>query len=92
MAAQGSFEPQPIDPQHWQNQYDMTWDDWRDIPQTDWNNPNTKPSKQGLKLAVVAVDFPDQPFVMTQPKGSDPFGNPQIDPIPRDDVPEFYRD
>jgi len=92
VAAQGSFEPNPIDPQHWQNQYDMTWDDWQDIPHTDWNNPNTKPSKQGLKLAVVAVDFPDQPFVMTQPKGSDPFGNPQIDPIPRDDVPEFYRD
>lgn len=86
------FEPKPIDPQRWQNQYDMTWDDWRDIPGTSWNDPDAKPSKQGLRLAVVAVDFPDQQFVITQPKGSDPFGNPQIDPIAREDVPKFYRD
>jgi M6 family metalloprotease-like protein len=82
----------PIDPQRWENQYDMTWDDWRDIPGVIWNDPNKKPSERGLKIALVAVDFPDQPFVITQPKQSDPFGNPQIDPIPRDDVPEFYRD
>ena len=30
--------------------------------------------------------------MITQPKKSDPFGNPQIDPIPRDDVPKFYAD
>ena len=45
-----------------------------------------------LKIAVVAVDFTDQPFVITQPKGSDPFGNPQIDGIPRAQVPKFYAD
>jgi M6 family metalloprotease-like protein len=43
-------------------------------------------------LAVVGIDFPDQPFVITLPKGSDPFGNPQIDPIAREDVPRFYAD
>jgi M6 family metalloprotease-like protein len=82
----------PIDPQRWQNQYDMTWDDWRDIPGTEWNDPDVVPSEEGLRIALVAVDFPDQPFVMTQPKQSDPFGNPQIDPIAREDVPQFYRD
>ena len=45
-----------------------------------------------LKIAVVAVDFSDQPFVITQPKHSDPFGNPQIDGIPREAVPKFYAD
>ena len=45
-----------------------------------------------LKIAVVAVDFSDQPFVITQPKQSDPFGNPQIDGIPRAAVPKFYAD
>jgi M6 family metalloprotease-like protein len=86
------FHVRPIDPQNWENQYDMTWDDWRDIPGTQWNDPDQKPSEQGLRMALVAVDFPDQPFVITQPKQSDPFGNPQIDPIARADVPEFYRD
>ncbi|MFC0111696.1 peptidase M6 [Kibdelosporangium aridum] len=86
------FEVAPIDPQHWQNQYDMTWADWKDIPGTKWNDPGTKPSQRGLRIALVAVDFPDQPFVITQPKKSDLFGNPQIDPIPRADVPRFYHD
>lgn len=94
-AAQASppdFEVAPIDPQRWQNQYDMTWADWTDIPGTRWNDPNAEPSERGLRIALVAVDFPDQPFVITQPKESDPFGNPQIDPIPRADVPQFYHD
>lgn len=86
------FEVAPIDPQRWQNQYDMTWEDWTDIPGTQWNDPDAAPSARGLRIALVAVDFPDQPFVITQPKQSDLFGNPQIDPIPRADVPEFYRD
>lgn len=86
------FEVAPIDPQHWQNQYDMTWADWTDIPGTTWNDPNAQPSERGLRIAMVAVDFPDQPFVITQPKQSDPFGNPQIDPIARADVPRFYHD
>ena len=45
-----------------------------------------------VTIALVAFDFADQPFVITQPKKSDPFGNPQIDPIPRADVPKFYAD
>ncbi len=91
-AAPPDFEVQPIDPQNWKNQYDMTWDDWTDIPGTEWNDPDAVPSERGLRIALVAVDFPDQPFVMTQEKNSDLFGNPQIDPIPRDEVPQFYHD
>ena len=41
---------------------------------------------------LVAVDFEDQPFVITLPKKSDPFGNPQLDPVRREDVPKFYAD
>ncbi len=91
-ASPQGFAVAPIDPQHWQNQYDMTWADWHDIPGTHWNDPNAEPSVRGLRIALVAVDFPDQPFVITQPKHSDPFGNPQIDPIARADVPKFYHD
>jgi M6 family metalloprotease-like protein len=88
-AAAADFPP-PIDPQVVQDQDDMTWDDYKPVPGTDWNNPDLVPSERQLKIAVVAVDFEDQPFVITQPKHSDPFGNPQIDPIAREDVPEHY--
>jgi M6 family metalloprotease-like protein len=54
-------------------------------------DPSLKPERT-LTLALVAIDFDDQPFVMTQPKRSDPFGNPQIDPIKREAIPQFYAD
>ena len=81
----------PLDPQQVQDQDLMTWDDYRPIPGHNWADPSLKPER-GFRLAVVAIDFPDQPFVITLPKGSDPFGNPQIDPVPREDVPQFYAD
>jgi M6 family metalloprotease-like protein len=81
----------PIDPQKVQDQDLMTWDDYHPIPGKNWADPSLIP-KRGFRLAVVAIDFPDQPFVITLPKGSDPFGNPQVGPIPRDKVPQFYAD
>ena len=70
----------------------MTWADYHPIPGVNWADPSLVPSKKQFKVALVAVDFPDQPFVITLPKHSDPFGNPQIDPIPRPQVPQFYAD
>jgi len=69
----------------------MTWDDYQPIPGKDWADPSLTPER-GFKLAVLAMDFPDQPFVITLPRESDPFGNPQVDPIAREDVPQFYAD
>jgi M6 family metalloprotease-like protein len=83
--------PGPIDPQVVQDQDDMTWDDYRPIPGINWADPSLKPERE-FKMALVAVDFSDQPFVITQPKHSDLFGNPQVDPISRDEVPQFYAD
>jgi M6 family metalloprotease-like protein len=88
---EGDESLMPIDPQQVQDQDLMTWDDYRPIPGRDWADPNLKPER-GFRLAVVAIDFPGQPFVITLPKGSDPFGNPQIDPIAREAVPRFYAD
>ena len=81
----------PIDPQIVQDQDDMTWDDYRPIPGRHWADPALAPPRQ-MKIALVAIDFPDQPFVITLPKHSDPFGNPQVDPVPREQVPQFYAD
>jgi M6 family metalloprotease-like protein len=83
--------PGPIDPQIVQDQDDMTWDDYKPIPGINWADPSLKPERE-FKMALVAVDFSDQPFVITQPKHSDLFGNPQVDPISRDAVPQFYAD
>jgi M6 family metalloprotease-like protein len=69
----------------------MTWDDYRPIPGADWVRSPVVPAR-ALRVALVAVDFPDQPFVITLPKKSDLFGNPQLDPVRREDVPTFYAD
>ncbi len=81
----------PLDPQQVQDQEDMTWADYHPIPGRDWADPKLVPERK-FRMAIVAVDFPDQPFVITQKKKSDLFGNPQIDPIPRAKVPQFYAD
>ena len=81
----------PLDPQRVQDQQDMTWADYRPIPGTSWADPARTPERV-LRVALVAIDFEDQPFVITLPKHSDPFGNPQIDPVRRQDVPRFHAD
>ena len=68
----------------------MTWADYKPIPGVDWANDERAPADRTIKIAMVLFDFEDQPFVVTLPKHSDPFGNPQIDPIKREDVPKFY--
>jgi M6 family metalloprotease-like protein len=83
--------PKPIDPQVIQDQDDMTWSDYSPIPGKNWADTSLVPERK-FKMALVAVDFPDQPFVITLPKESDLFGNPRIDPIKREDVPKFYSD
>jgi M6 family metalloprotease-like protein len=84
--------PAPIDRQQVRDQDDMTWDDYRPIPGTDWANPERKGSDKTLRIAVLTADFEDQPFVMTLPLRSDLFGNPQIPPVKREDIPRFYAD
>src|SRR3990172_6005251 len=81
--------PAPIDPQAVRDQDEMTWADYRPIPGTNWGD-RSRPVERALKVALIAIDFEDQPFVITQPKHSDPFGNPQIDPVQRAGVAKFY--
>jgi M6 family metalloprotease-like protein len=83
--------PKPIDPQLVQDQDEMTWEDYHPIPGKNWADPHLVPERK-FRMALVAVDFPDQPFVITLPKNSDLFGNPQTDHIKREDVAKFYSD
>ncbi|MEU8244974.1 M6 family metalloprotease domain-containing protein [Nonomuraea sp. NPDC048916] len=84
----------PIDPQNWKNPDHMTWADYKKPPGTNWNDPAVKGSMRTFKGALVLLDYPNQEFVVTQPKGSTIFGNPSAEAhdIPRDQVAKFYQD
>ncbi len=84
--------PEAIDPQRVRDQDDMTWDDYRAIPGADWANGGKAGTKRTMRVAIVAADYPDQPFVLTLKKGSDLFGNPRIDPVTQAQIPQFYAD
>jgi M6 family metalloprotease-like protein len=83
--------PPPFDPQEVLDQDDMTWADYKPIPGVNWTDPKHVPERT-IRIALVVADFEDQPFVITLPKKSDLFGNPQIDPVPREAVAQFYHD
>jgi M6 family metalloprotease-like protein len=89
----GDGLPGPIDPQNWENPDHMTWSDYQKPPGTDWANPATKGSTRTFKGALVLVDYPNQDFVATMPKGSTPFGNPSAEAngVPREQVAAFYQ-
>ena len=91
-ASQQTQFPLILDPQVVRDQDDMTWDDFKPIPGTDWANEGKVGSQRQMRLAILTADFADQPFVMTLPKNSDLYGNPQIDPVTRAQIPKFYED
>lgn len=93
LAADAGF-PAPIDQQDWQNPDHMTWADYRKPPNTDWANPDVSGSVRDFKGALVLLDYPGQPFAVTQPQNSTVFGNPSAEAhdIPRTDVAQWYHD
>ncbi|MBM2620891.1 M6 family metalloprotease domain-containing protein [Actinoplanes sp. LDG1-06] len=92
-ALAGKTGPQPIDPQRYELPDTMTWDDYKPVPGTDWANPAVRGSERTFNGALVLVDYPNQPFVVTQPANSTIFGNPSgVQNLDRADVPRFYRD
>ncbi|WP_329108911.1 M6 family metalloprotease domain-containing protein [Micromonospora sp. NBC_01699] len=85
---------QVLDPQNWEFPDTMTWDDFKAAPGTNWADPTVRGSIRNFKIALVTLDYVDQPFVVTQRARSSVFGNPQstAQNIPRDQVPQFYQD
>ncbi|KAH7128570.1 hypothetical protein B0J11DRAFT_274466 [Dendryphion nanum] len=83
-----------LDPQNWVNPDNMTWEDYVNPPGTNWADPSRKGSVRNFNIALVAIDYPDQDFVLTLPSQSDIFGNPQpsASGLKREDVPAWYRD
>ncbi|MFF4236365.1 M6 family metalloprotease domain-containing protein [Actinomadura geliboluensis] len=85
--------PRPIDPQNYELPDTMTWDDYKRIPGTSWADPSRKGSVENFDVAIVLVDYPNQPFEVTQPQNSSIFGNPvKVGDVPRQGVAKFYQD
>ncbi len=82
----------PIDRQEAEYQDDMTWDDYRPVPGTDWANPALEPTVEKWRVAVVLMDFADQPSNVTLPANATLFGNPQPSAagIPEGQAAQFF--
>ncbi|KAI1280239.1 hypothetical protein F5Y07DRAFT_338313 [Xylaria sp. FL0933] len=83
-----------LDPQKIVLPDNMTWADYVPVPGTSWSDSSRKGSERNFNIALVVVDYPDMPFVISQEPGSTPFNNPQpvVSGLSRDEVPTFYRD
>jgi M6 family metalloprotease-like protein len=68
---------QPIDEQNWVDQGTLTWADYTQVRPDEWHTDAVQGSEEQFRGAVVLGDFSDQPFLITQPGGTHPFGNPQ---------------
>ena len=77
-----------VDPVSWAVPEWMTWADWSDNPAIDWTEEDL-PNATLQKGLVILVDYADRPFVMTQPVGSDPLKNPQIQ-VAEEDLAEWW--
>ena len=86
----------PVDPADWVNQDDMTWEDYEPVPgaPAGWADGSLSGSVREFRAAVVLLDFTDQPMVITQEPGSDPFGSPSagFEPVAPDAAPQWYED
>ena len=92
----GGPPPAPVDPQNVVDQSDMTWDDYREVPdrREELYDPDTEGTQVTYRTAVILLEFEDQPFLITQEAGTHPFGNPQAPwtPVPEDEVNDWFYD
>src|SRR3954447_6419004 len=86
--------PAPLDPQNWSFQDNLTWSDYKPVPGPDYSDASIQPTVKKWRGGLILVDYPDRPFTVPPPAGSNIFGNPQVGAagIPREQVPQFYAD
>ena len=84
----GAQTLQPLDKQLVQNQYDLTWGDYKPIPGPDYPDPAIQPTVKKWKVALVLGDFQNRDFYATQAPGATVFGTPTANAngIPRAEV------
>ena len=69
---------QPIDAQNWVDQGELTWADYKPVPDRKpaYYDPATNGTESQYRTAIVLVDFPDQPFLISQAAGIAPVRQP----------------
>lgn len=85
----------PVDEQVWEEQAEMTWDDYKQIRPDAWNQDTTSQgSESQYRTAIVLLDYVDQPFLITQTAQSHAFGNPLPgwEPVMLEDVNQWFYD
>ncbi|KAK3335120.1 M6 family metalloprotease [Cercophora scortea] len=72
----------------------MTAADFKPPPGTNYSDPRIRGWSRNFNIALIAIDYPDQPFVITLAPNSTVFGNPQVGAptVARADVPKYYHD
>ncbi|HEU4450911.1 MAG TPA: immune inhibitor A domain-containing protein [Gaiellaceae bacterium] len=87
---------QPIDAQNWLDMEDLTWSDYVPVPdeRREFYDGSATGSQSQYRTAIILLEFPDQPFLISQPPESHPFGNPQPgwEPVAPADVNEWMHD
>jgi M6 family metalloprotease-like protein len=87
---------QPIDAQNWLDMEDLTWDDYVPVPDEhpEFYDGSTAGSQNQYQTAIILLEFPDEPFLISQPPESHPFGNPQPgwQPVAPGDVNQWMHD
>jgi M6 family metalloprotease-like protein len=87
---------QPIDAQNWLDMEDLTWDDYVPVPdeRPEFYDGSATGSQSQYRTAIILMEFPDEPFLISQPPESHPFGNPQPgwQPVPDDQVNQWMHD
>src|SRR5262245_34005761 len=92
--AAGAQTLQPLDKQVVTSQYDMSWNDYKPIPNTNYADPAVQPTVKKWKVALVLGDFQNRDFYATMAAGATVFGTPtaQANSVPRADVGRFWAD
>ncbi|TDC48245.1 peptidase M6 [Jiangella ureilytica] len=85
----------PVDEQVWEEQAEMTWDDYKPVRPEAWNQDTTSQgSESQYRTAVILLEYTDQKFLISQEPESHPFGNPlpPWEPVAPEDVNQWYYD
>ena len=86
---------EPVDAQNWVDQAELTHADFNPVPdrRPEFYDSTSVGSQSQYKTAIILVDYPDQPFLISQPSNSHPFGNPQPGwtPVAPEEVNDWMR-
>ena len=81
--------PDPIDPQSWALNRDLTWEDYHPNPVIDWmtelnplslarpsavSNPTNPEINRKIQGGLIMIDYLDRKFISAQPRNTDPTG------------------